>query len=83
MKTKTAAGLLFHPFLHLSLLLLILNDFYFKAVTDNAITAISDVTGLFAFAVFPDCLLPVPRRNILIGVALFFTWWKSPSAGPD
>lgn len=83
MKTKTAAGLLLHPVFLLSLLLLILNDFYFKAAYHNAFTGkLSDVTGLFAFAVFLIALLPVPRRNILIGVALFFTWWKSPLSGP-
>lgn len=68
------------PFL-LALFLLLLNDFYLKAVYHNFGTGkLSDFAGLFVFAVFFYALLPKWKNQIFIGTALFFIYWKSSYA---
>lgn len=61
------------------LLLLLLNDFYFKAYFHNFITGkLSDFSGLFVFAVFWATLFPGKKLFVFFSTALFFIYWKSP-----
>jgi hypothetical protein len=64
--------------------LLILNDWYLKAVFGNTLTGkLSDFAGLTAFTIFWAALLPRWRRTVFIGTAAAFILWKSPlSEGP-
>lgn len=76
---KQQLSLLFHPLFLLSLLLLLLNDCYFKYQFHNAFTGkLSDFSGLFAFTIFFFSLFPDYKRAIIIVVFFFFAWWKSP-----
>lgn len=60
------------------LVLLLLNDFYFKAFFHNGLTGkLSDFAGLFIFPIF---LGVINRKNSWINyvfTALFFVFWKS------
>jgi hypothetical protein len=74
---------LLHPVFLLSLLVLLANDFYLKYAYGNWITGkLSDISGLIAFTVFLFAFLPFDRKKIVIGVSLFFIWWKSPLSEP-
>jgi len=60
------------------LILLLLNDFYFKGHWHNWLTGkLSDFTGLFVFSVFFIAFIPNKKQLILIFAALFFIFWKS------
>ncbi len=73
--------LLLHPLFLISLILLLLNDFYLKHEFHNALTGkLSDVTGLFALAVFLFAFFPAYKKQLIFCV-LFFCWWKSPLSG--
>jgi hypothetical protein len=66
------------PFL-ICLALLLLNDFYLKAVNHNAITGkLSDFCGLFVFVSFWSAFLPKRKLTIYFSTALIFVFWKSP-----
>jgi hypothetical protein len=76
-------NLLLHPAFLLSLVLLLLNDFYFKSLFHNAITGkLSDIAGLFAFAVFLSVFFYAYKKTVLMLIASFFIWWKSPLSDP-
>lgn len=76
---RTQPALLLHPLFLLSLVLLLLNDFYFKYQFHNWFTGkLSDFTGLFIFTIFLIALLPSEKKNIIVISGLFFCWWKSP-----
>jgi hypothetical protein len=63
----------------LSVALLILNDFVLKAAFHNWLTGkISDVAGLFAFALLSMVLFPTRRVEIGFAIAGAFAFWKSP-----
>jgi hypothetical protein len=80
---KPRSQWLLHPVFLFSLVVLLINDFYLKYTFSNWITGkLSDIAGLIAFSVFLFALLPAERRKIVIGVALFFAWWKSPLSEP-
>ena len=65
------------PFL-VCLVLLIANDFYFKAVFHNTFTGkLSDFCGLFIFPIFWSALLPKRKLAIFILTGLLFIYWKS------
>lgn len=82
MKTKPNT-LLLHPFFLLSLLLLLLNDAFFKHQYHNWLTGkLSDFAGLFAFAVFTIAILPNRKTTILLLISIVFIWWKSPLSEP-
>lgn len=71
--------LLSSPAFLLSLVLLLANDFILKQQFPNAITGkLSDVAGLFAFAVFWLAIFPRFRAHIIILTAAGFLFWKSP-----
>lgn len=72
-------SLLLHPLFILSLFVLLVNDVSLKYEFPNLLTGkLSDFAGLFAFSIFWLCLFPAYRTHIIIGIALFFFWWKSP-----
>lgn len=70
------------PFL-ICLFLLLLNDFYLKAVFHNAFTGkLSDLCGLFIFPIFWSALFPNRKQAVYILTALFFIYWKSSYSDP-
>lgn len=73
MKSKIA-----HPLFLISLLLLILNDWYFKIEYHNWVTGkLSDFAGLIAFPYFFSVLFPARKKQIHLLTALFFLIWNS------
>ncbi|WP_163266358.1 hypothetical protein [Dysgonomonas sp. 216] len=80
--TKTI-GKLQNPLFICSVLLLLLNDFYFKYAYANWLTGkISDFAGLFAFPYFISCFLPRYKKNIHAFTVLLFIFWKSIYSQP-
>lgn len=81
---KTKASLLLHPLFIGSLALLLLNDFYGKYAYLGFLTGkLSDVAGLLVLPVFCRVLFPgVSKKILLIAVAIFFAWFKSPLSQP-
>jgi hypothetical protein len=70
---------LIHPVFLACLALLLLNDLYLKYALSNWFTGkLSDITGLIAFTLFGFALVGARRKQIIVVVALFFCWWKSP-----
>jgi hypothetical protein len=66
------------PFL-ICLALLLLNDFYLKAVYHNTLTGkLSDFCGLFVFVTFWSAILPGRKQTIFFSTTLIFIVWKSP-----
>lgn len=73
--------LLLHPLFIVSILLLLLNDFYWKYQFHNWFTGkLSDFAGLFSFSVFVLAILPKHKKEVILSIGLFFIWWKSPSS---
>ncbi|HEX6043023.1 MAG TPA: hypothetical protein VFZ22_00940 [Pyrinomonadaceae bacterium] len=61
-----------------SLLLLVLNDFVFKAQFHNHVTGkLSDFAGLFAFSLFWAAFFPHRKTFICVSSAVLFAFWKS------
>jgi len=72
-----------HPLFILSILVLILNDWYFKATFHNGLTGkLSDFAGLFAFPYLFSALYPTHSTKIHLGSALLFIFWKSEFSQP-
>jgi hypothetical protein len=70
------------PFL-VAVVLLLANDFVLKQQFHNSVTGkLSDVAGLFAFALFWSAILPQFRVSVLVLIAAGFVFWKSPYAQP-
>ena len=64
-----------------ALLILVLNDFYFKKEFPGMITGkISDFAGLFAFPYFLSALFPGNKKSIYISTVVAFVLWKLPYA---
>ena len=67
----------------LSLALLLLNDFVFKAQFHNDVTGkLSDFAGLFAFSLFWAAFFPRRKTLICVSTALLFVGWKSAHSQP-
>lgn len=67
-----------HPLFLFSLLILILNDWYFKYTFHNEITGkLSDFAGLFVFPFLFSILLPKHKKIIHIATVFLFIFWKS------
>lgn len=72
-----------NPLFIISVLLLLLNDFFLKQYYGNTFTGkLSDFTGLFALPFFLSCLLPKYSKYIHILTAMGFIWWKSELSQP-
>lgn len=72
-----------HPIFLLSIILLFLNDWIFKAAFHNEITGkLSDFAGLLAFPYFFSVLFPKYRKSIHWLTVLGFIFWKSVYAQP-
>ena len=71
-------NILNYPFF-IGLIILILNDHFFKAAFGNMLTGkLSDFAGLFIFPMFLKYLFSVSTRNSIIMTIVFFIFWKSP-----
>lgn len=80
---KANASFLLHPVFLGSLLILILNDVYWKYEYHNWLTGkLSDFAGMIVLPVFLFAFSPRHKKSILIFSALFFIWWKSPLSEP-
>ncbi len=67
-----------HPLFIATLLLLIINDWYFKAAFHNEITGkLSDFAGLFAFPFLFSVLFPKHKMSIHLLTGLLFIFWNS------
>ncbi|WP_141878067.1 hypothetical protein [Gramella sp. Hel_I_59] len=63
----------------ISLLILLINDFYLKYEFHNEFTGkLSDFAGLFAFPYFIATVFEKRIRAIYILTAFLFIWWKTP-----
>lgn len=66
-----------------ALLLLLLNDFFFKAAYANGLTGkLSDFAGLFILPLFFTAFLPQLKKLIFLLSAAFFIYWKSVYSQP-
>jgi len=76
--------LLLTPGFLFSLLLLVTNDHLLKQLFHNWLTGkLSDVAGLFAFALFWLAVLPPTWwRSILVSIGAFFVIWKTDLSEP-
>ncbi|MCX2476366.1 hypothetical protein OQZ33_18675 [Pedobacter sp. MC2016-05] len=74
---------LVHPLFVLSISLLIINDFYLKYIFHNTFTGkLSDFVGLFAFPFFWSVVFPDRAKQVHIGTAVLFCFWKAECAQP-
>jgi len=72
---------LLSPIFLISLIILLVNDWYLKVEFPGFITGkLSDVVGLFAFAYFFSSLLPKRKLLVHLSTALIFILWKMPIA---
>jgi hypothetical protein len=79
----TSKQKLAQPVFIASVVLLIINDWFLKAVFHNVYTGkISDFTGLFAFPFFLSALLPQWKKLLHILTAVFFIFWKTELSQP-
>lgn len=75
---KTNTKILTSQAFIISLLLLLINDFFLKKMYGNWITGkLSDFAGLFVFVLFWTALFPHLKKFIFASTALFFIFWKS------
>lgn len=81
---KSNANLLLHPVFLLALIVLYLNDVYWKQAFPNWFTGkLSDVAGIIVLPVFLRVLfarLSVKTAGFIC--AVFFIWWKLPASQP-
>lgn len=76
------ASILLHPFFLTNLILLLLNDCYWKYAYPNWFTGkLSDFAGLITLSFFL-CAFFRNKKMILIFCGLFFIWWKSAFSQP-
>lgn len=60
------------------LIILLLNDFFLKALFGNWLTGkLSDFSGLFVFSLFWIAFFPKQRTKIIVLTGILFTLWKS------
>lgn len=81
---ENKASLLLHPFFVGSLAVLLSNDCWGKYAFPGLLTGkLSDFVGLIVLPVFCRVLFPsLSKKHILLTVALFFIWFKSPLSQP-
>lgn len=80
---KTELHLLRTPAFIIALLLLLLNDFWWKAAFGNTLTGkLSDFAGLFVFGICWMALFPTGKKLVVLLAALWFVFWKSPYSQP-
>src|SRR5829696_9577083 len=81
---KTNASLFFHPVFIISLLVLLLNDFFWKYEYSNWLTGkLSDVAGLVVLPIFCRVVFPKLSNWIVAIVCVsFFVYWKSILSQP-
>lgn len=80
---KTSYTPLAHPIFLLSIVLLLLNDWFFKTTFHNELTGkLSDFAGLLAFPYFFSVLFPKYRKSIHWLTVLGFIFWKSAFVQP-
>lgn len=66
------------PFV-LSLVVLLLNDWWFKSAYPNIVTGkLSDFSGIAIVALLSLSIWPKRTRTVYLGISAFFLWWKSP-----
>jgi len=83
METNIRKDLIVNPYFVLGLILLILNDFYFKYEYGNFITGkLSDFAGLFIFPIFVATIIPKSKKSISIIIGIGFIIWKLPLFTP-
>lgn len=71
------------PYFILSLVILLINDFYLKYEYHNWVTGkLSDVAGLFVFVYFWTAIFPTRKNIIYIATGLMFVYWKSIYSQP-
>jgi len=75
---KRNLDVLVSPAFLLGLFLLLLNDYFLKAVFHNWFTGkLSDFAGLFIFPLFWTALFPRYKKSIYYITAVLFLYWKS------
>lgn len=78
MSTTLQSNKILNPIFIICLIILLLNDFWFKSLFANAVTGkLSDFTGLFVFPFFWSYCFPRYTKQIHIGTAVGFIWFKS------
>lgn len=76
-------NLVLDPVFVVSLLILLLNDFYFKQAYGNFLTGkISDLAGLIVFPVFTAYLFPRSVKWVSFVTGVLFATWKTPLTTP-
>lgn len=79
--TKSSVGVLHSPLFLLSLVTLLLNDWYLKQQFHNWLTGkLSDIAGLVLFFLFIYAFLPKYRTTILSATSITFIYWKSTAS---
>jgi hypothetical protein len=72
-----------HPAFILSVLMLIINDWYLKQNFHNEITGkLSDFAGLFSLPFLLSSFYPKWNRHFHISISVFFIIWKSTFSQP-
>ncbi|WP_299311946.1 hypothetical protein [uncultured Aquimarina sp.] len=72
-----------NPIFISSLLILLINDFYFKYAFHNWITGkLSDIFGIIVFALFLTAFASKFKKGIFIITAIAFSFWKTPYSQP-
>lgn len=80
---KFRSNKILNPIFIISLIVLLLNDFWLKQHFSNAITGkLSDFAGLFVFPFFWSYFFPRFTKEIHILTAIFFWWFKSAWFSP-
>lgn len=80
---KVNPNILLNPTYIGAVLLLFANDFWLKLAFPGFVTGkLSDIAGVFAFAVFLMALFPAHRYKMAALSALVFSYWKSPFSQP-
>lgn len=66
-----------------AIIILFINDFYFKSTFPGIITGkLSDLVGLYSFAWFLSSVFSRLRLSVHLLVAAFFIYWKTPFSTP-
>ncbi|MBE7171504.1 MAG: hypothetical protein INR73_12990 [Williamsia sp.] len=72
-----------HPVFLISVLTLILNDWWWKSRFHNNLTGkLSDFAGLFAFPFLLSALWPRKSKEVHLITSLLFLWWKTLFSQP-
>ena len=75
--------LLLHPLFIFSLIILLVNDSYWKYEYHNWLTGkLSDFAGLFVLSVFLSAFFYKHRPFLYFAIAVFFIGWKTPLSQP-